>query len=195
MMRRIRTPWHSVWTLSSILTSARSDSGGRTCLRVTASLACIRRILALRGGDDVSRLPNLHAFRPRLRARLPHLHRLMLLEILNLAFMLLRGLARRERSQVARPAGRRIPLARVQPVLSVLEFANHRATLLHPGVAPTRMLRAGCDGTSALYRTVATRSRPSSMPADRRTCVPPQPKIPINQITIRSMATMQFSKR
>src|SRR6059036_3396121 len=103
----------------------------------------------------------------------------MLLEILNLSFMLLRGLARGEGSKVSRLAGRGIFLARVQPVLSVLELANHRASPLQPEVPPMRMLRAGCDGTSALYMMVATRARPSSMPAERRTCVPPQPKTPI----------------
>src|ERR1700682_395859 len=101
-MRRICTPWHSVCTLSSILTSALNDSSVSTCLRASVSLACIRRILALPEGDGIRRLPIAHALGPRLHARPLPLHRLMLLEILNLAFMLFRGFASRERSEVSR---------------------------------------------------------------------------------------------
>src|SRR5205823_4839168 len=59
-------------------------------------------------------------------------NRLMLLEKLNLALVLLRGLARREGPEVSLLACRWIYLARVQPVLSVLELANHRALLFDP---------------------------------------------------------------
>jgi hypothetical protein len=53
----------------------------------------------------------------------------MPLEILDSAFVLLRGSASRKRAEITPPAGLRILLARIEPVLAGRELANHERRL------------------------------------------------------------------
>jgi len=56
----------------------------------------------------------------------------MPLEVLDVAFVLLGGLAGVEDAEVAPPAGLRIDLARIKPVLAALEFSDHGSLLAAP---------------------------------------------------------------
>src|ERR1700688_1105992 len=72
----------------------------------------------------------------------------MPLEILHVAFVLLRRLLAGESAEIAPPAGARIFLARVEPVLAGLEFADHwtlpSSGLIHE--AASRFLTSRTEG-------------------------------------------------
>ena len=116
---------------------ALSGEADRLCRRgeayAQASGALLKGLIRhLDDGEDLIVPLILDRDEAALRVAQHNLRRLMPLEVLDVAFVLLGRLAGVEGAEVAPPAGFRIDLARIKPVLAAFEFSDHGALLAAP---------------------------------------------------------------